>query len=249
MIHYHGGPITPAEAAASIYAGRHAMVSFAEPRDLPLVAEVCQSFALDNGAFNLWRTAGGQRKQSWSDYYEFVDKWRRHPSFDWALIPDVIDGTEDENDLLLDEWPTAWDGVPVWHLHESIERLEMLVHDFPRVAFGSSGEWATPGTQDWWKRMNQAMAAACDEQGRPKARLHGLRMLNTAIFSQLPFASADSTNVARNIGLDKAWKGTYQPASKAIRGLVLANRIEAVQSSPVWHGFSQQQEMEFTHVH
>lgn len=125
----------------------------------------------------------------------------------------------------------------------------MLVHDFQRVAFGSSGEWAMPGTACWWKRMAQAMGVACDELGRPKAKLHGLRMLNTRIFSQLPFSSADSTNVARNIGMDQAWKGTYQPSSKAVRGLVLANRIEAVQSSPVWHGFECQAELEFANVH
>jgi hypothetical protein len=39
-------------------------------------------------------------------------------------------------------------------------------------------------------------------------RLHGLRMLNPEVFSRLPFASADSTNIGRNIGIDQAWRGT-----------------------------------------
>lgn len=89
MIHYHGGPITPIEAAAKIWRGRHGFVSFAHPQQLPLVAEICQSFGLDNGAFSFWKN--GKTPDSWSDYYNFVDEWRRHPGFDWAVIPDVID--------------------------------------------------------------------------------------------------------------------------------------------------------------
>ncbi len=46
--------------------------------------------------------------------------------------------------------------------------------------------------------MAQAMAQACD-LGRPRVKLHGLRMLDVEVFSRLPLASADSTNVARNI--------------------------------------------------
>jgi len=53
-------------------------------------------------------------------------------------------------------------------------------------------------------------------------------MLNPTIFSVLPLASADSTNVARNIKIDKAWKGTYQPKSRETRAAVLVERIEAL---------------------
>jgi len=219
------------------------MVSFAEPRDLPLVAEVCQSFALDNGAFSFWKAG---KVTDWPGYYECIEKWHRHPGFDWALIPDVIDGTEEDNDKMLNQWPEAWYGfgVPVWHLHESLERLEMLCDEFQRVAIGSSGQWAMIGTASWWQRISQAMGVACDDNGRPKAKLHGLRMLNYRVFTQLPFSSADSTNIARNVGMDVAWKGTYQPASKAMRGLVLAERIEQWQSSPVWHG-AENMELDF----
>ncbi|MGK9559302.1 hypothetical protein O6495_24055, partial [Salmonella enterica subsp. enterica] len=44
-------------------------------------------------------------------------------------------------------------------------------------------------------------------------------------------ASADSTNVARNIGIDSAWKGTYSPQSKETRAYVLAERIESFNST------------------
>jgi hypothetical protein len=59
VIHYHGGPITPQTAAIALWTRRHAMVSFARPDQMALAAEVCQSFALDNGAFSLWRAGEG----------------------------------------------------------------------------------------------------------------------------------------------------------------------------------------------
>lgn len=54
MIHYHGLPITPETAAAAAIGGGHAFVSFSDPRQLALAAQVCQSFAIDNGAFSAW---------------------------------------------------------------------------------------------------------------------------------------------------------------------------------------------------
>ena len=109
------------------------------------------------------------------------------------------------------------------------ERLEMLVHDFPIVALGSSGEWPNPGTKKWWQRMNAAMGVACHENGRPKAKLHGLRMLDRSIFSQLPFSSADSTNVARNY----AMKGLGHVGAEMI-----AYKIENTQSLDRWNGIA-----------
>ena len=233
LIHYHGGPITPQEAGTLIYKGRHAMVSFAHPNDLPVIAHVCQSFALDNGAFSFWRAG---KPVDWSGYYQWVETWMRHPGFDWAVIPDVIDGGEEQNDELLAEWPFLETGVPVWHLHESLERLERMVMSWPRIALGSSGRWADPKSTSWWSRIAEAMAIVCDEDGRPRARLHGLRMLDKSIFTKIPLSSCDSTNVARNVNLDKRWSGPYQPATSKMRGLVLAERIEAHQSCAVWTG-------------
>jgi hypothetical protein len=36
-------------------------------------------------------------------YYEFCNKWNKHPAFDWAIIPDIIDGDEKQNDELLSQ--------------------------------------------------------------------------------------------------------------------------------------------------
>jgi len=152
----------------------------------------------------------------------------------------VIEGTEHENDAWIEAWDLAPDlSVPVWHLHESLERLESLCRTFSRVALGSSAAYATIGTARWWARMYEAMDHCCDEEGRPLAKLHGLRMLDPRIFMRFPFSSADSTNVARNVGIDAAWNGSYSPIDKAARGIVLADRIEAQQSPAVWRTHAQ----------
>lgn len=232
MIHYHGTPLTPESAAASVFAGRHAMVSFANPEQMPLMMEVCQSVAADNGAFPKWRA--GQKVEDWEPFYEWIEQWLMHPSFDWFLIPDVIDGGEDENDELISECPyDASFAVPVWHLHESLQRLDRMANTHLKVALGSSGDYAQIGTDRWWHRMAETMEVLC-VNGRPRCKLHGLRMLDPDIFSRFPFSSADSTNAARNVGMDGKWKGPYEPAGKAARGIVIAGRIESVQSASHW---------------
>lgn len=232
MIHYHGAPITPVEVARQLWTRRHAFVSFEHPDQLDVAAEVAQSFALDNGAFSAWRRGA---VVDWDGYTEWVRHWSLHPGFDFAVIPDVIDGDEEENDALIARWPFRWCGVPVWHLHESVERLRALCARFRRVALGSSGMYADPGSPAWWVRIGEAMDAVCDEQGRPPCRLHGLRMLDPTIFSQLPLASADSTNIARNIGIDAKWdRAPYAPRSKAVRAMILADRIEHHASAATW---------------
>lgn len=125
-------------------------------------------------------------------------------------------------------------GVPVWHMHESIEELQFLALAYPRIALGSSGDFATVGTESWWNRMSDALDAICDDDGRPKCMLHGMRMLDPTIFSHLPLSSADSTNVARNIGIDSAWSGTYVPKSREARAMVMMERIEAHCSATRW---------------
>lgn len=234
MIHYHGGPITPIAAALAAWSARHAMISFANPDQTALAAEVCQSFTFDNGAYPIWKAGGGEIDIP--AYIAWVEQWRRHPGFDWCLIPDVIDGKESDNDRLVSEWSLSPSiSVPVWHMHERIERLVELCGCWPRVALGSSGDYAMVGTDRWWHRMGEAMEAICDEQGRPMAKLHGLRMLNPTVFSQLPLASADSTNVARNIGIDSAWTGQYMKGlTKDVRAMVLRERIEKHASASRW---------------
>ena len=236
MIIYHGGPITPDTVAARVWTARHAFISFEHPGQLGLACEIAAGVALDNGAFSYWRR-GGHERANWDDFYAWAATALRQPAVQWAVIPDTITGSEVRNDELLKEWPFAPAlGVPVWHLHESIARLVRLCSEWPRVALGSSGQWQHPGTPQWWHRMGEAMQAITDGQGLPAAKLHGLRMLNPEVFTRLPLSSADSTSVARNIGLDVQWKGTYTPPTKECRAMVLCERLEAHNAARAWHG-------------
>lgn len=231
MIHYHGMPITPDTAAVSAVGGGHAFVSHPNRQQLGLVVAVCQSFAIDNGAFPAWKS--GNPVTDWSGFYAWAADCKLIPSCDFAVVPDVIDGTEADNDALLAEWPLPkWFGAPVWHMHESLDRLGRLAAGWPRICIGSSGEFSTVGTSKWWARMGLAMRELCDDAGRPLCKIHGLRMLNPAVFSRLPLASADSTNIARNIGIDQAWRGTYSPPTKEARAQVMRQKIESINAAP-----------------
>ncbi|EKN3715158.1 TPA: hypothetical protein ACJIYU_000564 [Yersinia enterocolitica] len=231
MIHYHGGPITPDPCAMKAWRGRHAFISFVNASQLELASEICQSFAIDNGAFSAWKKAG-KNKIDWGDYYAFIAQWKNHPGFDFAIIPDVIDGGAIENDALLDKWPHGkFMGCPVWHMNESDDRFIRLCNEYPRVAIGSCGEYDVKSPLKAVARLKDIIRHVVDAHGQPITKLHGLRMLNPTIFTRLPLASADSTNVARNIGIDSAWKGTYSPQSKETRASILVERIESFNSA------------------
>ena len=239
MIRYHGTPFSGDTTTRLALRGRHAMVSFARPDDLELVAELCQSFALDNGAYTAWQQG---KDYDAAAFLDWAAVWLKHPGCDFALIPDVIDGTEKQND----EWIAAvfddprfgfrsdqW--APVWHLHESLERLERLVGMCSRVALGSSGKYSEVSSKRWWQRMAEALDVICDDEGLPRVKIHGLRMLDSVVFAHVPFSSADSTNVARNIGLDERWTGPYVPATQHQRALVMIDRIESHASARSWN--------------
>lgn len=240
MIHYHGTPFSGGNKSNLALATHHAMVSYANPESIDVIAEICQSFCLDNGAFSAWKQETDFDVDGFMDWSAI---WLKHPSCDFAIIPDVIDGTEEENDRLIDHifgfndayQITCSKWVPVWHLNESIDRLVKLANNWPMVALGSSGEYAEIGTKAWWNRMADAMDEITDDEGFPVCKLHGLRMLDPGLFSYIPFASADSTNVARNIGIDIRWTGPYVPRTAYTRALVIMDRIETHACAARWH--------------
>jgi hypothetical protein len=234
VIHYHGLPITPTTVANYAVGGGHAFVSYANPEQIGTAIEICQSFALDNGAFSAWKS--GNPIKDWTGFYDWALELKKVPSCDFAIIPDVIDGSEADNNALLKDCPLPdWFGTPVWHMHESLKRLDYLCNSHMRVCIGSSGEFASVGTKNWWARMRLAMQVICDDRGRPVCKLHGLRMLNPAIFTKLPFASVDSTNIARSVGMDNHWKkGNYLPPTKEARAQVMRSRIEAHNAPARW---------------
>ena len=234
MHHYHGTPIGGTRASADEFAtGRFVLIPWKRPEDLQRAMTLSRGFIVDNSAYSFWRNG---HKPNWMEYIDWCRSFARHPRFQFALIPDVIDGTEEENDNLLRLWdrvgwtPIKITGCPVWHLHKSLERLDRLCDRFDHVALGSSGAWSIPGLESWFDRMDDAWDVICDDDGQPRAKTHGLRMLRSDIVSRYPFASCDSTNAVQN-GIREAKKnGVDGGWGKA----TIARRIEMVQSPSTW---------------
>ena len=228
---YHGTPVSGTrDDARQFLTGRHGLVSFFRPDHLEIVKDACLTYVLDNGAFSYWRNGG---KLNVPDFIKWATEHSQHHAFNYAFIPDIIDGKEEHNDGLIALWENEVDvpGCPIWHLDESLDKLERLSHEWPTIAFGSSGSFASPGNQKWWARMAEAMPVICDG-GKPRCRLHGLRIMNPSIYKRLPLHSVDSTNASQNgtreanqLGLPEAWQGST----------VIAWRLEQHHSPDTWH--------------
>ena len=238
MIHYHGLPITGVDQPIFAMQGKHCMVSYANHAQVEMAAELCQSFTLDNGAFTAWKSG---KEFDLEGLAEWVSKWCLHPSCDWYCLPDVIGGDEHDNAAIRARWfnlvsHTVWSsGAPIWHMHEPLEVLQgFLGWGAPCIAIGSSGEFSSVGAPRWWGRIAEAMEILCNSDGVPKAKLHGLRQLDPTVFSHIPYSSADSTNVARNVGLDVHWN-SYAPKSRRLRAQIMCERIESHASASRWN--------------
>jgi len=190
-IHYHGTPITPRTVLQQL-AGRFFCVSHYRPDDVEWCHKHGQGVMLDNGAFSAWRSG---KETDWAGFYAWCERWLDYPT-SWAVIPDVIVGDEADNDALLHQWPHGQRGAPVWHMHESIDRLQRLCDSWQRVCIGSSAQYAVVGSDSWHRRMTEAMNVIC-KTGRVPTWLHMLRGMATTRFGY-PFASVDSTDIARN---------------------------------------------------
>lgn len=228
---FHGTPISgKSDVAVTALSGAFSFISFLRRDDLKRSEKHAAGFSVDNGAFSAWKA--GKPVKNWDLYYRWVESLTSYEKFIWAVIPDVIDGDERANDQLIEQWPADLRhlGVPVWHMHESLKRLEMLCASWPRVAIGSSGEFRAPCSWQWWQRIHAAMHAICDSNGLPPCQLHGLRMLNTKITSQIPLTSADSTSLAINVSYDS--KSNIKCRHE--RALYLRKRIESLTVTDRW---------------
>lgn len=190
MIHYHGTPITPRSELLKL-AGKHFCVPFSSPNDAAICQQIGQSIMFDNGAFTAFTKGKSFDRKG---YYEWLAPRIGHPH--WAVIPDVIDGTVEEQIAEIQTWPFGKHlGMPVWHIGLPIEWLVQLADNWPRICFGSSGKFWKVGSSEWRRRIDEAFNALAIRG--PLPWVHMLRGLNQSN-GRWPFASADSTNVARN---------------------------------------------------
>jgi hypothetical protein len=231
MIKYHGTPVGGSKRDAMLFlSGRSGLVSYAYQQHTAEVVNVCSSFCLDNGAFSIWKSGKGQVDEN--GYRRWVDSLRSHPAFDFFIIPDVIDGTERENNILFRKWAKVEGGVPVFHLGESVERFKFLAEHSWKVCLGSTSKWPSIGTEKWWDLFADLMDAIC-VNGTPTVKLHGLRMLNPKVFTKIPLHSGDSSNASVNSGVCMK-KGVHPSLERWQGSERIARRIEAYQSAPIW---------------
>lgn len=190
-LHYHGGPINPVARLLEM-AGRCFCVSHANADQVVRVHEIGQSVMLDNGAFSAWNA---KVVPDWPRYYAWADRWLDYPTT-WAVIPDVIDAGGQAQDALIREWPHGERGAPVWHMDEPVDRLLRLCDAWPRVCIGSTAEFKVVLSPAWRRKIDEAFEAV-SARHRRMPWLHMLRGMQLAT-KHWPFASLDSTDVARN---------------------------------------------------
>lgn len=226
MIHYHGTPITPRAMLLGM-AGRNFCVSLAAPSDLKTCLQIGQSVMLDNGAFSTF-TRGEEFSES--DFYDWIEPNLGHPH--WAVVPDVIGGTEEQQRERKNRWPFPKEfGAPVWHLGLSFDYLFELVDEWPKICIGSSAEYWNVGSQVWCHRMDETFNAL-HRRNRHLPWIHGLRMLGMS-GERWPLASADSVNVGRN------WNSSGRCCPEG-----MARKIDAVQCPIEWTPIQTQQGFE-----
>jgi hypothetical protein len=213
MIHYHGTPITPRAQLLNM-GGKHFCVSFATPRDLKTCLEIGQSVMFDNGAFSAY-TKG--KAIDINKYYEWLEPMLKPPH--WAVMPDVIGGSLEDQHRLLSQWPRETLGydncASVFHLNMPLKHLYFLCNAHEKVCIGSAGEYWQVGSDSWCKRMDEVFNFLV-QKFHIMPWIHGLRMLSQ-MDKGYPLASADSTNVAQN----------FKIATKCAN--CMANRIDAEQ--------------------
>lgn len=212
--HFHGTPIWGDSGAVHRIAvsGAGAFVSYVRPDQMAASIKHASEIGIDNGAFSAWMRGV---VINWLDFYKWLLSYYHHEKVSFFVIPDVVEGGEADNDRLIQQVPSMFreKAAPVWHLHESIDRLIELCREWPRVCFGSSGEFAVIRTQAWHNRMFEAFEAIYGKHSF-KTKVHGLRMLDGRVLGNYPLDSADSTNLACNI---PKFEAKYPELTRAIR--------------------------------
>jgi hypothetical protein len=133
-IHYYGMPLSP-DRFYRFLPDRAFCASFFHCKyDIKHLPKSATALMLDNGAFSAYTK---KITIDWKAYYAWCEKHLRDHR-DWCVIPDVIEGTCEAQELLVKDWPRHLPGAPVWHMHEPLSRLLDLSMRFDRICIGSS---------------------------------------------------------------------------------------------------------------
>jgi hypothetical protein len=166
---------------------------------------------LDNGAYSTWKAGKKTDLNFRLKFYRWAIPILNRVPQAIAVIPDIIEGSWQENLAAVDEiidhfsdYPDAkarlW---PVWHYNEPLELLDTYAraYGFGTIAFGACGRWADVGSEIWRHRTREAfdrLTAIHEEDGSPIPRAHLLRGLSQLKQTEFAFTSGDSTNIGQN---------------------------------------------------
>ena len=203
-MYYHGTPITPNSVLHTMN-GRNFCVPFISPYNLKTCLKIGGSIMADSGAFSAYTR---NITIDFNEYEKWLSQWMVPPH--WAIIPDVINGSVEDNINLAKKWNISKNlSAFVWHLHEPIDHLLWVIDNYDRVCFGSSGQFWDVSSSAWASRIDEAWNDIAKRGYRPW--VHMLRAAKQAREGNWPFASCDSTNIARNHSGSKQSSGFCAP--------------------------------------
>ena len=104
-----------------------------------------------------------------------------------------------------------------------------MVERYPRIAIGSTQGFELK-TMRFWNEMRKIFEVVCDQDGVPRVKVHGLRMLDPEIVTNFPFSSCDSAGASILSSFDNGWSFPYAPETKSGRAALYANKVEMSQS-------------------
>ena len=211
---YHGTPIGALSRNKDVLRGHNLVLTWtsyaskvkgertSDPTQ-SAVAHACVagSLLLDCGAFPYWQAQQRGHNPKPLDVPAVIEWYRKMIAIGRpteVIIPDVIMGSECENDTLVRSFPhdlrdRAW---PVWHTEDSLSRLVRLAGKYGRVCVGPMGTHSHVTGKAYTLRMIEVFNAITRD-APPGTKLHALRGLQLA-GGPFPFAQADSTDAGRN---------------------------------------------------
>ena len=206
----HGTPITPKRLLPQLKGGSFC-VSYMNPEQLDECIDLVgkdQILILDNGAFTAWKQGLTLDDAWWDGFYAWANAAMDRCPQAVAVIPDVIDGNEEENLKLIakalrqDKLKYPERAMAIWHLNESLEQLEKLFKIFNFVGFGSCQEYDIarnkPGSA-YMEKIKEVFAHMNYWQMKYKKDRPWIHMMRgLGVFHKIGFDSADSCNIAIN---------------------------------------------------
>lgn len=222
---YHGTPITPEEVLTTLKGKAFCLTYYYRSKfNLANMLAIGSLIMVDWGIYPAWKAGVELGEDYRRAYYEWVDPILDSPCA-WAVIPDLIGEPSQILDALIKEWPHGDRGAPVFHfdaqMSHSPDRLLRLLDEWPRVCIGWAEKDLPILGDDHQRQLDRLWNEIEKRHGRRTPTVHHFRGTQLAR-QRWPFATLDSTDVARNHN---------RPQNTA---LDMADRWDAANCPPRW---------------